>query len=816
MNRSKSLRVTAVLIAITLMWMIFLPFFGEGGSSGINIPSRGCTRLRDTADQSIQYRPIDTYLSYNEMMTDMEAFAQSNQSICKSEVIATSCEGRNVTALKISANPLQEEEEPAALIMGCHHGNEGVSAMVPYYLARLLLDNYGSNRTVTALVDENEIWIVPMVNPDGYVHGTRKNRRPNGDGSYGVDLNRNYWYHWGSGPSSSMSPSSYNYIGPYPFSEPETRAIRDLAEEQDFVLSASYHSYHPEGLFLHPWGYDFSQKTEDHELMEVISKRMGNRLGYLWGQSSDPSIGMYEANGDSDDWLYGNLSSLAFTIEIEHSSYNPPPGMLYGICTSHSDALIYFLDLGSNPVEAVASGVRGRVVNSTGHSLGDVNVTLYNDKETYYATTDLAGNYEIKAFSGEYSLLFFKDDYAQTVSQVTVTFDRMNWINQTMTRYFPGNDFELKAKALLLEQNGAAVDEGKVYQSSDLCITVTVSPNWTNLTVSCDVYDLDDASSMKKSTSLSYGPTGFTGHMDMTDLPPSDYGMEVGLETKDGKWTDPNGTHQGYDAEFELIDDLPPEIIGLWIDFEGCQEGCDTDADMVLVVVRTGEAVEGIYITVLNSSNMAYVEAQTMEIRSNGSYSYYWNISSVAADVYRVGVEASDAHGNTARAGFFTGEYDYVLNISDVHNEGCTRNSPPELLNPSLQPRKGDLDTEFSFSITYKDPDGDEPEFIYVWIDGNTYEMYPVSGDAKNGAIYRYEAVLPEGEHRYWFSASDGNQTHTTSKKSGPEVIGYGEGEDNGTGNTLDSDLLGKLVAVLLLVLVIGAIFFIKVRRGSL
>ncbi len=128
-------------------------------------------------------------------------------------------EGRYIYALKISDNVSIDEDEPEVLYMGNHHAREIMSVDIPLRFAQYLLANYGTDPDVTAMVNEREIYFVPMVNPDGHVYVElnhsgdsdywwRKNRRRNYDGSYGVDLNRNYGYMWGyDNIGSSPMPS---------------------------------------------------------------------------------------------------------------------------------------------------------------------------------------------------------------------------------------------------------------------------------------------------------------------------------------------------------------------------------------------------------------------------------------------------------------------------------------------------------------------------------------------------------------------------------------------------------------------------------
>ncbi len=125
------------------------------------------------------------YHSYTELTADMAAWAAAYPSITQLISIGNSFEGRDLWALKISDNPGVQEFEPEIQWIGAHHGNEIMSVEVCYYMAEYLLENYGTDPQVTWLVNEREIWIIPMLNPDGHTAGSRYNAQ-------GTDLNRNY------------------------------------------------------------------------------------------------------------------------------------------------------------------------------------------------------------------------------------------------------------------------------------------------------------------------------------------------------------------------------------------------------------------------------------------------------------------------------------------------------------------------------------------------------------------------------------------------------------------------------------------------
>ena len=272
------------------------------------------------------------YHSYGELEAELQSLEQAFPLLASLSVIGTSLEQRNIYALKISDNAAQEEDgEVEVLFLGCHHAREWISVEVPLLLARFLLENYGTDARVRRLVDESEIWIVPLVNPDGLEYSIhfyrywRKNRRFNSPGSYGVDLNRNYGYQWGyNNIGSSPDPNSEVYRGTAPFSEPETQAVRDLFLGHDFQALVSYHSFSQ--IIIYPWGYIVAPTDKDALLEEIAADMSAlmlpvNGRFYGYGRASDS---LYTTNGDTTDWSYAASAIPSYTIEL------PPIDQLYG------------------------------------------------------------------------------------------------------------------------------------------------------------------------------------------------------------------------------------------------------------------------------------------------------------------------------------------------------------------------------------------------------------------------------------------------------------------------------------------------------
>ena len=145
----------------------------------------------------------------------------------------------------------------------------------------------------------------------------RKNRRYNANGTFGVDLNRNYGYKWGYDENGSSSdPSSNVYRGTAPFSEPETQAIRDFCINHHFIITLNYHTY--SNLLIYPWGYESGLLTPDSTTFIEYASDMTQYNHYTYG-TGDETVG-YIVNGDSDDWMYGEQEQknkiLAMTPEV--------------------------------------------------------------------------------------------------------------------------------------------------------------------------------------------------------------------------------------------------------------------------------------------------------------------------------------------------------------------------------------------------------------------------------------------------------------------------------------------------------------------
>lgn len=389
-----------VLFLISVPWTSSSPALRKSPSRSI---------LENLEPLSIDVSPQDgltVYHSYDEVTAELSQIATDHGDIVRVQSIGKTAQMRDIWAVEITDNPGVDEDEPEVLFIGNHHAREWMSVEVPMYVINFLVDQYAVNQSVKDIVDHREIWVLPTVNPDGRVYdggddptsyrNWRKNRVLNDDGSRGVDPNRNYGYFWGAAGASDI-PSSQVYRGKYPFSEKETRAVRDFCREHDFVFAASYHSFSQ--LILWPWGGTDNVTASDDLFTAVahgMADRMTNRAGSSHpGYTPTKGSNLYFTSGDTTDWLYGELGVYAFTIELYPSQFDAGPEVSFPyngfhpredkvlpVCEDNLGAALYLMRIADNPYQVMnhitlSSPTPRKYINATEN--GSFQILLLND-----------------------------------------------------------------------------------------------------------------------------------------------------------------------------------------------------------------------------------------------------------------------------------------------------------------------------------------------------------------------------------------------------------------------------------------------------
>ncbi len=301
----------------------------EAAASRLEAMGYGVAQLRMTEAYLSAFATDDATAGYHTVQTleqDMRRLAQDNPEFVELREIGRSVEGRPLWALRIGE---RRDSANKVAVLGCHHAREWMSVEVPFLLAEHLIDN-SSTEPVRSWLQQGEVWVAPMVNPDGHEFTRtenrlwRKNRRRNRDGSIGVDPNRNYGYMWGSlnVNTSSHTPRDDTYVGPRAFSEPEVRAVRDLVARQLVGGLLTYHSYSQ--LILYPWGYTTGAVPDPEDLTTLrgLAEDMQRLIHGVHGETyiAKQASRLYPTAGDTVDWAYGEYDVPSLTIELRPAS----------------------------------------------------------------------------------------------------------------------------------------------------------------------------------------------------------------------------------------------------------------------------------------------------------------------------------------------------------------------------------------------------------------------------------------------------------------------------------------------------------------
>lgn len=334
-------------------------------------------------------------------------------------------EGHNLWAVKITSSK-KSTPKPVFLMDGQHHAREVMTAEITKDAIEYLLSNYGKDERVTKWVDEIEIWIVPIVNPDGAAFVFRQNPwwRKNRHPQCAVDLNRNYPITWNKCRGSSGNCTDETYRGQSAGSEPETQGMVALMHTLRPQFYLTYHSYGQ--YIIYPYGCDYT--PEDNTFYEIaqglnaiLEDDNGNRGRYRVGTSFNT---LYVTDGTSDDEPYAKYGGFPFTIEVNSDrsgGFQPNYTKWRDITVQRQRvAWAYFLEKTLN-----APQIKGTVYNAfTKKPLENVQFTVEGIKWDVFEEarkSDERGRFFFIAQKNkEYTLNFTKDGYFEYQVKVQV------------------------------------------------------------------------------------------------------------------------------------------------------------------------------------------------------------------------------------------------------------------------------------------------------------------------------------------------------------------------------------------------------------
>ena len=350
----------------------------------------------------------DYYPSYAEYESMMQTFADSFPSICQLHNLGTLSSGHKILAVQISDNVGLDENEPSFLYTSSMHGNELTGYVLMLRLIDEILNGYGTNSTYTYLVDEVDIWINPLANPDGaYASGNNSVSGATRNNANSVDLNRNY-------PDIIDGPNPDGNSW-----QEETVIFLDLADSVHFNLSCNLHT--GAEVFNYPWDR-WSNLAADDDWWQYVSAQYADSAqdnssnGYFNDLNNGITNGWdwYEINGGRQDFM--NYFKFCREATLELSSNKIPPGsFLPYYWNANAPSLL-------NYIKQSTYGLRGIITDSlTGTPLEAKVEIIGFDVDSSHVYSDLPiGNYHRYLIQGNYQVTFSKSGYNSKTVDVAI------------------------------------------------------------------------------------------------------------------------------------------------------------------------------------------------------------------------------------------------------------------------------------------------------------------------------------------------------------------------------------------------------------
>ncbi len=337
-----------------------------------------------------------TYHTHAQIGALLAQIESDHSAIADTFVWGQTVQGRSLWGVRISSDISNERAKPEVRLASTMHGNEPPGMEMLLYLADYLTDNYGTDSTVTYLVDNFEVHIMPLLNPDGYIAGTRTNKNR-------IDLNRNYPV-----PDGTIG-------GDFTWTEQvETIAFKSYGFSQNFVISENGHS----GALVvnYPWDYKNPRTPDDGACIELSLEYSSYNLPMYNGsfpQGITNGYDWYLVKGSLQDWAYEETGCIDVTIEYSNTKW-PDATLLDGLWDENRESFLHWIAaarFGLNGV--VTDQITGLPISATIQVTGNSKaVSTDPDRGDYYKLLD----------TGTYEIIYSSPGYlSDTLSGVSVT-----------------------------------------------------------------------------------------------------------------------------------------------------------------------------------------------------------------------------------------------------------------------------------------------------------------------------------------------------------------------------------------------------------
>jgi hypothetical protein len=358
-----------------------------------------------TATDITRVMDWDVYPTYTQYDSIMQSFHKNYPSLCRLDTIGKSINGQLVLALRITADN-SVTDKPKAFYTSSMHGDETGGYILMLHLADYLLKNYLTSPRINTLLNNLEIWINPLANPDGTYRNDNTINSATRYNANGFDLNRNF-------------PDPLN---PNTFKQKETLDMIKFLRKHRFALSANFHS--GTEVVNYPWDRYLTRLHADDAWFYAISRAYADTVhkysspAYMNFMDNGVTRGAdwYLVYGGRQDFVTSELQGREVTIELD-DQYITPPAQLTLLWQNNWRSLIGYLE---NALHGIHGSVRN--VNTNVPVPAKVFINGYDKDSSHVYCDTLTGGFARFLPPGSWNVTFSANGYiSQTVNNIVVT-----------------------------------------------------------------------------------------------------------------------------------------------------------------------------------------------------------------------------------------------------------------------------------------------------------------------------------------------------------------------------------------------------------